>query len=122
MLLGCTLFVGCVTAKFSTELDRVALHYLQLVFDLVMASHFVSGWNLPLLKVDRVLNDGVGDEVKVDGVVVINLKETGSNLLDEIRILRADSYQNYKLSCMSLYPPLVRVARPAPQSLKGLHR
>ena len=42
------------------------------------------------LEVDPVWKDGV--KVKVDGVVVISLEETGTNLRDEVRDLREDSY------------------------------
>ena len=39
-LLGCTSFVGGVSATFSAELDRAALNALQLLLDLVVASIF----------------------------------------------------------------------------------
>ena len=73
---------------------------------------------LPPLELDPVRKNGVGVEGKVDGVVVISLDEIGTNLRDEVRLLREDSYQYDRLSCI----PLVRYARPAQQSLEGLHR
>ena len=93
-LLCCASFVCCVTAKFSAELDRVALYVPQLLLDLdvhiVQSIRFVR--ILPLLEVDPVRKDGVGVEVKVDGVVVFSLEETGTNLRDEVRVLQDDSY------------------------------
>ena len=82
--LGCTSFVGGVTAKFSAELDRVALYALQ------RASALSGSFRVPPLEIDPVLNsyDGVGVEVTDDGVVVISLEETGTNLRHEIRVLR----------------------------------
>ena len=69
---------GFVTAKSSAELDGAALSALQLLLDIVVANiHFV--WILPLLEVDPVRKDGVGVEVKVDGLVVNCLEETGKS-------------------------------------------
>ena len=59
-------------------------------------------WILPPLEVDSVRKDGVGVEVKVDGVVVIGLEETCTNLRSEVRVLREDSYLNDRLSCILL--------------------
>ena len=57
-----------------------------------MASiHFV--WILPPLEVDPVWKGGVGVVVKVDGVVIIGLDETGTNLRSEVRVRREDSYR-----------------------------
>ena len=106
-LLGCASFVGCVTAKFSAELDRVALYALQLLLDLDVTS-ILFVWILLPLEVDSVRKDGVGVEVKVDGVVDISLeddKETGTNLRDEVRVLREDCYryESYdRVSCILL--------------------
>ena len=88
-----TSFFGCVTAKFLSELDRVALYAHQLLLDLDVASiSFV--WIISLHEVDPVRKDGVCVEVKVDGVVVISLDETGKNLRadSEVRVLQEDSY------------------------------
>ena len=52
---------------------------------------------------DPVWKDGVGVEVKVDGVVVISLKEPCTNLRDEVRALREDSYHYDGLSCILLW-------------------
>ena len=87
-LLGGTSSVGCFTAKFSAEFDRVAaLHALQLLLDRhVLIILFV--WILPPLEVDPVRKDGVGIKVKVDGVVavvVVAFDETSTNLRDEVR-------------------------------------
>ena len=85
-LLGGTSSFGChgVTAKSSAELDRAAaLCTFQLLLDLIVANiHFV--WILPPFEVDPVRKDGVGVEVKVDGVVVIGLEETGTSLRIEV--------------------------------------
>ena len=70
-LLGCASFVGCVTAKFSAELDRVALYVPRLLHDFDVPSiRFV--WVLPQLdsEVDQVWKGGVVGKVKVDGIVV----------------------------------------------------
>ena len=63
--------------------------------------HFV--WILPPLDVDPVWKDGVDAKVKVDGVVVISLEETCTNLGDEVRVLREDSYRYDRLSCILLW-------------------
>ena len=100
--LGGTSFVACVTAKFSAELDRVALHALRLLLDLFVASiRFV--WILPPLEVDPLWKDGVGVEVRFDGVVVLGLEETVTNLRGEIRVPRKDSYWHDRLSCIHLW-------------------
>ena len=75
---------------------------LQLLLDLDVASiGFV--WILPPLEVDPVWKNGVGVEVKVDGVVVISLEENGTNLRDEVCVLRDDSYRYDSLSCIFLW-------------------
>ena len=59
---------------------------------------------LPTLEVDPVRKDGVGVEVKVDGVVAaISLEETCTNLCDEVRVFREDSYRYDRLSCILLW-------------------
>ena len=62
---------------------------------------------LPPLEVDSdsVRKDGVGTEVKVDGVVAISVLETDTNFRDEIRLLlgREDSYRYDRLSCILLW-------------------
>ena len=91
MLLGGTSSFGCVTAaKSSAALDRAAaLCTFQLLpgLDLVVAN-ILFVWILPPLEVDPVRKDGVGVEVKVkvDGVVVIGLEETGTSLRIEVRV------------------------------------
>ena len=77
-LLCGTSFLGFVTAKSSAELDRAALCAPQLLLDLVVAGIRLV-WVLPPLEVDQVRQDGVGVEVKVDGVVVTGLDETESS-------------------------------------------
>ena len=70
---------SAVTTKSFAELHRVALRAFKLLLDLGVASiRFV--WILPQLRVDPVRKDGVGVEVKVDGVVVIGLEKTGTSL------------------------------------------
>ena len=59
-------------------------------------------WILPLFEVDPVWKGGVGLEVKVDGVVIISLDETGTNLRSEVRLRLEDSYQYDRLSCILL--------------------
>ena len=101
-LLCGTSFVGCVSAIFSAELDRVALYILQLLLDLdVSIIRFV--WNLPPFEVDPVRQDGLGVEVMVDGVVVTSLEETSTNLRDEVRVLQEYSYRYDRLSCILLW-------------------
>ena len=53
---------------------------------------------------DSVRKDGVGTEVKVDGVVAISVLETDTNFRDEVRLLlgREDSYRYYRLSFILL--------------------
>ena len=76
--------IGCVTAKFPAELDRVVLYIPQLLlgFD-VLSISFV--WIRALLEVDPVWKARVSVQVKVDDVVVISLEETCTNLCDEVR-------------------------------------
>ena len=59
-------------------------------------------WILSPLEVDLVWKDGVGVEVKVDGVVFMSLEEAYMKLRDEVRVLRQDSYRYYRLSCILL--------------------
>ena len=59
-------------------------------------------WILPPLEVDPVRNDGVGVEVKVDGVVVIGLEDTGTSLRIEVRVRQEDSYLYDRHSCILL--------------------
>ena len=40
-----------------------------------------------------MVSAAVGIEVKVDGVVVIGLEETGTNLRSEVRVRREDSHR-----------------------------
>ena len=89
--------------KFSAELDRVALYLQvpQLLLDLGVPS-IRSVWILPPLEVDPIRKDGVGVEVKVDGVVVISFEEKGANLREQVRVHREDSYRYEKLSCILL--------------------
>ena len=79
-LLGGTSFVVCDTAKFSAELDRVALCALQLLLDLDVASIcFV--WILSPLEVDPVRKDGVSIMITVDGGFATRFEVTGTTLL-----------------------------------------
>ena len=94
-LLCSTSFVVCVTAKVSSGLDRVALCALQLrVFLDLDLSSFCFVWILPSLEVlvEQVQKEGIRIKDKVDGVVAIRFKVTGTNLRDEVRVLRGDSY------------------------------
>ena len=59
-------------------------------------------WILPPLEVDPVRKDGVGVEVKIDGVVVIGLEETGTSLRIEVRVRQEDSYRYDRHSCILL--------------------
>ena len=71
MLLCCTSFVVCVTAKFSAELYQVALFTLQLLLDLdELTIRFVR--ILPPLEVDPVRKVGVGIRDKIDWIVAIS--------------------------------------------------
>ena len=104
-LLGGTSFVGCVIAKFSAETNRVARYGSQLLLDLDVPS-ILFVWILSPLEVDPVRKDDVGvtpREVSVDGVIVISLEETGTNLRDEVCVLREDSHLYDRLSCILLW-------------------
>ena len=59
-------------------------------------------WILPPLEVDPVRKDGpgVGIKDKVDGAVAIRFEVTGTNLRDEVRVLRDDSFRYDRLSCI----------------------
>ena len=43
---------------------------------------------------------GVGIKDKVDGAVAIRFEVTGTNLRDEVCVLREDSYRYDRLSCI----------------------
>ena len=83
------------------QVPRGARRNLLRVVGLLVAGFCVRFiWNLPPLEVDPVRKDGVGVEVRVDGVFVICLEETSTNLRSDVRVLREDSYRHDRLSCI----------------------
>ena len=77
---------------------------------------------------DPVRKDGVGSEVKVVGIDVISLEETGTNPM--IFVMKIVLFGKIAIEATGFAvvrdarpdPPLVRDARPALQNLEGQHR